>query len=115
MLKIDIALRATAAGQYLLAKTAHEQAFTAGEYTLANQERLRDYARALFYLGTQYAQGSGITHTQGLQLLVAADVVDSHTNAVPRLAQVELTNYLGSAPRPVPADTPIIRALQGGN
>jgi hypothetical protein len=110
----DIAERAYTAGQYLLAKTAFEDAFRAGDFTTANDPILRRYAIALYFLGDQYAKGSGVTHEQGLRLLVAADVIDSHTHAEPQMAQAELRTILGKHPRPKPADTPIVRVLLTG-
>ena len=85
--RLQIATRAYGVGQFVLAKTAFEEAWSAGEFTGADQTFLQQYYASVYNLGLHWAEeGSGTTQQDGFQLLVAADLIDSYYHVGARTA-----------------------------
>jgi hypothetical protein len=103
---IQVAFRAYQGGQFLLAKIAFEEAFTAGTFTTADHALVQAYCSTVFNLGWHWtAEGSGQTQQDGLALLVTANAIDETYQVGSRAAWGELHRRLGDE-RTWPATAP---------
>jgi hypothetical protein len=110
---IQSATRAYSVGQFLLAKTAFEEAFVAGEFSPADQALVQQYTATLFNLGQHWATAGPNTRDEGLALLVASHRVDVAYQVGSGAAWGELRLQLGEdeATWPKPAATPLLTTL----
>jgi hypothetical protein len=107
---IQIATRAYSVGQFLLAKTAFEEAFLAGEFTAADQALVQQYTATLFNLGQHWVNAGSSAKDKGFSLLVASHRIDVAYQVGSGAAWGELRRQLGEDETkwPKPAATPLL-------
>jgi hypothetical protein len=108
---IQVAQRAYSVGQFRLAKTALEDAYMSGSFTLSDQGLIQQYAATLYNLGHWSVQSeSGALKAEGLQLLVASYHIDDQFKVGSGEARRALQELLGmdESSWPVPAPTPLL-------
>ncbi len=113
---LAVATQAKAAGKLLLSKLLFEEAFRAGEYSLADHDTLRLYSDVLYRLGWYYAQGPDALKAEGLQYLSASQALSKEVGITHGPAWIELVKYRGTDERnwPQPAPTPLLALSDGG-
>jgi hypothetical protein len=113
---LQIATQAYSIGQFLLAKTAFEEAFNEGSFTKADQSLLQQYASTLFNLGVWWSSDKNSPmYTQGLRLLQASYAIDVQYGTGFGEAEAKLRELLGDDTTnwPEPAETPLLTQSQG--
>lgn len=112
----QIAGRAYAIGQFLLARVAFEEAVAAGEVTLADQTQAQFYSSTLYNLGTRWADAvDAPTRADGLRLLATGLAVDRRYCVGHGEAWGRLRALLGPEETawPAPIETPLLATTPG--
>lgn len=108
---IQVATDAYRIGQFLLARTAFEEALEVREMTANDQSLLQQYDSTLYNLGDWWIQGREEVRAEGLQLLVASYQLDTKYKIGDGKAAAKLKEQLGDNPSdwPEPVATPLLQ------
>jgi len=118
MTELQVAERANKSGQYLLAKSAFDEAYTNGRFTTADRALLQEYSKVLYDLGISWTNSYGdlARYHEGLRMLVASYLVDKGYQLGSSDAWRKLGELVGTDEQqwPPTADTPLLPMLPAG-
>lgn len=109
---IQVAQRAYQIGQFLLAKTAFDEAIVSRTVTPADQALIQQYVSTLYNLGAWWLQGDDELRREGLRMLVASHRLDVTFRVGSGVAGAKLREVLGPDEDhwPAASETPLLRA-----